>query len=73
MHIRIIDLEGRERQLSSGGEIEPTFTSDGRHILFIKYFWLGTDPIMCDGQVWIMSAKDGSGKRQVTTWSRIRP
>jgi dipeptidyl aminopeptidase/acylaminoacyl peptidase len=70
--IRVIDLAGRERQLTSGGETDPSFTSDGKHILFIKWTRVQT-PAISDGQIWIMSAEDGSQKRQVTTWSRIRP
>jgi len=72
VQIRVIDLEGRERQLTPGGEMDPSFTADGEEILYIKYTQLQT-PNICDGQVWIMSAKDGSQKRPVTTWSRIRP
>ncbi len=72
IQIKVIDLEGRERQLTPGGETDPSFTSDGEHILYIKYTQLQT-PIIRDGLVWIMSAEDGSQKRQVTTWARIRP
>jgi len=62
---------------------EPTFAMDGQYILYIKNS-LPMDPWFLypcswnasptfDGQIWIMSAVDGSGKRQVSTWSRIRP
>jgi Tol biopolymer transport system component len=69
--IRVIDLESRERVLSPGGERDPYFTADGDSILYIQDTGINT-PIILDGQVWIMSAKDGSRKRPVTTWSRIR-
>jgi dipeptidyl aminopeptidase/acylaminoacyl peptidase len=72
VQIRVIDLEGRERPLTSGGETDPSFTSDGENIVYVKTTRNQT-PAILDGQVWIMSAKDGSQKRQVTTWSRIRP
>lgn len=71
--IRVIDLEGRERILSPGPERDPYFTADGEQILYIQYTEIINTPIVLDGQVWIMSAEDGSHKRPVTTWSRIRP
>jgi len=70
--IRVIDLEGRERVLSPGGERDPYFTADGDSILYIQRTGINT-PIILDGQVWIMSAEDRSHKRPITTWSRIRP
>jgi hypothetical protein len=72
VQIRVIDLEGQERQLTPGGETYPSFTADDQQILYIKYTELKT-PLIRDGQVWVMSAVDGSQKRQVTTWARIRP
>jgi Tol biopolymer transport system component len=71
--IRVIDLESRERILSPGPERDPYFTADGEQILYIQYTEIINTPIVLDGQVWIMSAMDGSQKRQVTTWARIRP
>jgi len=87
--ISATDLEGNQRTLAIGGGpydrtiggvYEPDFTSDGQ---FVIYIWHSTpldyDPcrvyenLVSDGQIWIMSAKDGSGKRQFSNWSRIRP
>jgi hypothetical protein len=79
-NIRILAFGGGPDQLCSGSIGEPAFASDGREILYIQH----TTPIdynpccnseqpVFDGQIWIMSAADGSGKRQVSTWSRIRP
>ncbi len=70
--IRVVNLVGQERVLSPGGETDPCFTADGDSILYIRRTGINT-PLILDGQVWIMSAKDGSQKRPVTTWSRIRP
>ncbi len=70
--IAVIDLAGQERMLTPGGERDPCFTSDGESILYIQYSGIDK-PIILDGQVWIMSAKDGLNKRPVTTWARIRP
>ncbi len=73
--IRVTDLEGNQRLLASGrGLSDPDYTSDGEYIIYVK--WTTPDnrgPFIKDGQIWIMSAVDGSGKRQVSTWSRIRP
>ena len=73
--IRVTDLDGNQRILATGrGLSDPDYTSDGESIIYVK--WTTPDDggsMIQDGQIWIMSAADGSRKRQVTTWSRIRP
>ncbi len=87
--IRITDLEGSQRILAFGGGpdykclgviMEPQFASIGQEIIYIQHTTpIDYDPCrryehpVQDGQIWIMSAADGSNKRQVSTWSRIRP
>jgi Tol biopolymer transport system component len=76
-------ISGRPDYPCLGLVREPDFAIDGKYVIYIKtttpvrhgYLYpcgIGDNPVF-DGQIWIMSALDGSGKRQVSTWSRIRP
>jgi len=87
--IRVTDLDGKQPTLATGGGpydrtiggvFDPDFTTDGQFVIYIMHSTpLDYDPcrgyenLVQDGQIWVMSAVDGSGKRQFSSWSRIRP
>jgi len=67
-----IDLHGVERRFPGWLSDEPSYTPDGNNIVFIRWPYSNCFQHQAT-QIWMMSAKEGSGLRQVTTWDRIRP
>ncbi len=82
-HERILALGGGVAYPCRGWLCDPSYALDGEYIVYIQttiptkhrylYPCSWNDNPAHDGQIWIMSAVDGSSKRQVSTWSRIRP
>jgi len=67
--LRLIDLEGNQTAPNYGRAFHPDFLPDGKHLVYTETSGIG----IADSQIWIMRADDGSEKRQITNWSRIRP
>jgi len=71
----IVDLDGNTRVPNYSEAWWPDFTPNGEYVVCILFLsprssWGAT---ISDGMVWMMKASDGSERRQITTWSRIRP
>ena len=66
MAVWVINRDGSGlRRLTRGGGKSPTWSPDGRQLVYTKYSYTAAEDEPGIGQLWVMNA-DGSGKKQLT-------